>query len=149
MIKIRLRLSPLVAVCLVVYIIGAIFAPTIAFACEGGGEEEPKILVKPASPYTFPQELVINNETGITKVTFTNDGPGGWIPPAYGFAEGKLKTMRVVPGNSCEEDETHGIEIPKDGTCKLEVEFKPKTVGEYSLIVIFGPGFEEKGKAKA
>ena len=36
---IRLRLSLGATVCAVVYIIGGIFGPTIAFACEGAGEE--------------------------------------------------------------------------------------------------------------
>jgi hypothetical protein len=43
---IRLQMTPIATVCTIVYIIGGTFAPTIVFACEGGGPEA-NISIKP------------------------------------------------------------------------------------------------------
>jgi hypothetical protein len=62
----RLRLGPIATLCAVTYIIGGVFAPAIAFACEGAGDEEPRLVNKEG------KELIKNDFTGTSSRTTLN-----------------------------------------------------------------------------
>jgi hypothetical protein len=94
MMWIRLRLASTATVCVVVYIIGGLFAPTIALACEGSGEEKAQLIritpiawngrvercAEKGSDVNFSSlrqrcEYEVKNENAAEEVTVERDGP--------------------------------------------------------------------------
>lgn len=120
--------------------------PSVALACEGAGEEKPVISISPASQYNFGT-LIHKNETATRTFTYTNEGPGGWRPDAWGFMEGALRIMKVIGNSSCEKAVFNDTEIAVGGSCTLRVEFAPEAVGNYTLEVVVGgaPGLKTEG----
>jgi hypothetical protein len=94
---IRLRLTRLATVCAVVCVVGSTFAPPLAFACEGAGEEK-EVITEEVKFESSNEELEKGeNKTGSFKITV----PVGVTYNQAAFEKGNEKWQLTAGGDTC------------------------------------------------
>lgn len=134
MTQIRSQLRRMATVCATAYVIGVVFAPAVAFACEGGGEEiaslgiMPNPLVFTASskgeePITLSAGGAAGDEAevlagGVGAITVTK-GPAGWAAHTGTNCE----TKRLVVGGATCVEKIKDVKFPPKSGETYEAEY--------------------------